>query len=194
MKVAFVACVVLCALAAVQGRQLQQKTFPTVAAALEANKADLSTLAAAIKASGIAVPDGPVTIFAPTNKAFQSDDIKETTGLSATELLQPKNKAALVALLQYHIVPGAAARSTGLKNNQEIKTALTGAKPLTVKIEGKKVEIEGDGHHHEGDGHDHGDKPTDKDSVDVVIADIAAGKAIIHVVDDVLIPAKLRKP
>lgn len=86
-------------------------------------------------------------------------------------------------LLQYHIVPGAAARSTGLKNNQEIKTALTGAKPLTVKIEGKKVEIEGDG-----------DKPTDKDSVDVVIADIAAGKAIIHVVDDVLIPAKLRKP
>ena len=46
---AFVACVVLCALAAVQGRQLQQKTFPTVAAALEANKADLSTLAAAIK-------------------------------------------------------------------------------------------------------------------------------------------------
>jgi uncharacterized surface protein with fasciclin (FAS1) repeats len=183
MKVAFVACVVLCALAAVQGRQLQQKTFPTVAAALEANKADLSTLAAAIKASGIAVPDGPVTIFAPTNKAFQSDDIKETTGLSATELLQPKNKAALVALLQYHIVPGVAARSTGLKNNQEIKTALTGAKPLTVKIEGKKVEIEGDG-----------DKPTDKDSVDVVIADIAAGKAIIHVVDDVLIPAKLRKP
>jgi uncharacterized surface protein with fasciclin (FAS1) repeats len=97
-------------------------------------------------------------------------------------------------LLQYHIVPGVAARSTGLKNNQEIKTALTGAKPLTVKIEGKKVEIEGDGHHHEGDGHDHGDKPTDKDSVDVVIADIAAGKAIIHVVDDVLIPANLRKP
>lgn len=86
-------------------------------------------------------------------------------------------------LLQYHIVPGVAARSTGLKNNQEIKTALTGAKPLTVKIEGKKVEIEGDG-----------DSATDKDSVDVVIADIAAGKAIIHVVDDVLIPAKLRKP
>jgi hypothetical protein len=52
MKVAFVACVVLCALAAVQGRQLQQKTFPTVAAALEANKADLSTLAAAIKVCG----------------------------------------------------------------------------------------------------------------------------------------------
>ena len=44
------------------------------------------------------MPDGPVTIFAPTNKAFQSDDIKETTGLSATELLQPKNKAALVAV------------------------------------------------------------------------------------------------
>jgi uncharacterized surface protein with fasciclin (FAS1) repeats len=86
-------------------------------------------------------------------------------------------------LLQYHIVPGAAAKSTGLKNKQEIKTALAGANPLTVKIEGNKVEIEGDG-----------SKPTDKDSADVVIADIAAGKAIIHVVDDVLIPAKLRKP
>jgi hypothetical protein len=53
---------------------------------------------AALQASGIAVPDGPVTIFAPTNKAFQSDDIKKATGLSATELLQPKNKAALVAV------------------------------------------------------------------------------------------------
>lgn len=180
MKTVAVACLFLAALAAVQGRVLQQTTYKSVGEALQKTP-DLSTLAAAIKASGIAVPDGPITIFAPTNKALASDDVKKATGLTAAQLLEPANKKALVAVLQYHIVPGVAAQSKDLKNGQEVKTALAGAKPLSVKLDGKKVEILADGNKGQ------------RESADVKVADVVAGKAVIHVIDEVLIPASLRK-
>lgn len=49
-----------------------------------------------MQAAGITVPaDAAYTIFAPTNKAFESADIKKATGLTAAQLLEPKNKEAL---------------------------------------------------------------------------------------------------
>jgi uncharacterized surface protein with fasciclin (FAS1) repeats len=82
-------------------------------------------------------------------------------------------------VLEYHIIPSAAVKSTQLKDGQEIPTALGGAPPLKVNIKDGKVSVV--------------PGSNGKDAVNVVAADIMAGKSVIHVVDDVLIPPSLRK-
>jgi uncharacterized surface protein with fasciclin (FAS1) repeats len=65
---------------------------------------DFSTLVAAVTAAGLADTlsgDGPFTVFAPTNAAF--DALPE--GL-VEKLLLPENKDVLVAILTYHVVAG----------------------------------------------------------------------------------------
>jgi uncharacterized surface protein with fasciclin (FAS1) repeats len=65
---------------------------------------DFSTLVAAVTAADLAgtlSSDGPFTVFAPTNAAF--DALPE--GLVA-KLLLPENKDVLVAILTYHVVAG----------------------------------------------------------------------------------------
>jgi hypothetical protein len=48
------------------------------------------------QAAGLEIPaDSTWTIFAPTNKAFENEAIQKQTGLSAKQLLEPSNKAAL---------------------------------------------------------------------------------------------------
>ena len=69
-----------------------------------ANNADFSTLVAAVKAAGLAETlsgSGPFTVFAPTNAAFE----KLPAG-TVEDLLKPENKAKLVKILTYHVVPG----------------------------------------------------------------------------------------
>merc|ERR1712195_366909 len=65
----------------------------------------LSTLVAALTAadlvSAIAEPNGPFTVFAPTDDAFAA--LPE--GLVEC-LLEPDNKGALSAILTYHVVSG----------------------------------------------------------------------------------------
>jgi uncharacterized surface protein with fasciclin (FAS1) repeats len=93
-------------------------------------------------------------------------------------LLLPHRTSPLLAqVLQFHIVPTAAVKSSQLKNGQEVKTALAGAAPLKVKVKGGKVEVMPSGQ---------------KDNTaDVVTADVMAGKAVVHVIDEVLIPPSL---
>jgi uncharacterized surface protein with fasciclin (FAS1) repeats len=65
---------------------------------------DHTTLVAAVKAAGLVETlqgPGPFTVFAPTNEAFD----KLPAGTVA-DLLKPENKAALVKVLTYHVVPG----------------------------------------------------------------------------------------
>lgn len=69
-----------------------------------ANSADNTTLVAAVKAAGLVETlqgPGPFTVFAPTNEAFAA----LPTGTVDT-LLKPENKATLVKILTYHVVPG----------------------------------------------------------------------------------------
>ena len=64
----------------------------------------LSTLVAAIKAAGLDTTlagPGPFTVFAPTNEAFG----RLAPGTVDT-LLKPENKATLIRVLRYHVVPG----------------------------------------------------------------------------------------
>lgn len=65
---------------------------------------DHTTLVAAVKAAdlvGVLTGEGPFTVFAPTNEAF--DNLPEGTVAS---LLQPENIKALQGVLTYHVVAG----------------------------------------------------------------------------------------
>jgi uncharacterized surface protein with fasciclin (FAS1) repeats len=75
-------------------------TIVEVAAANE----DFETLVAAVTAAGLAETlsgDGPFTVFAPTDEAFEA--LPEGV-LDA--LLLPENKDALTSILTYHVVSG----------------------------------------------------------------------------------------
>jgi len=166
MKLAVVL-LVACACAAVQARSLQQATM---------NDPRLTTFNRALKAAGITITDKPWTVFAPSNTAFQDDDLVTKTGLTAAQLLLPANKAKLVQLLQYHVFPTRAVASAQLKPGQQLVTALRGATPLMVEQDDDgQLEVAGSG-----------------DSVEILQPNIKAGKAIVHIVDDVLIPPSLR--
>jgi uncharacterized surface protein with fasciclin (FAS1) repeats len=69
-----------------------------------ANSADNTTLVAAVKAAGLVDTlqgPGPFTVFAPTNEAFAV-----LPAGTVDTLLKPENKATLVKILTYHVVPG----------------------------------------------------------------------------------------
>ena len=76
------------------------KTIVTIAAGTD----DLSTLVAAVTAADLVDTlnsDGPFTVFAPTNSAF--DKLPDGT---VANLLEPAQKDALTGVLTYHVVSG----------------------------------------------------------------------------------------
>jgi uncharacterized surface protein with fasciclin (FAS1) repeats len=119
------------------------------------------TLAAALKAAGLVETlkgEGPFTVFAPTDEAFA----KLPAG-TVENLLKPENKAKLVAILTYHVVPGKVAAADVVN----LKSAKT--------VQGDMVAIDA----------------TDGVKINdarVVKADIQCGNGIIHVIDTVLLP------
>ncbi len=128
-----------------------------------------STLVAALKAAGLAdkaSAEGPFTVFAPDNAAFE----KLPDGTVAT-LLKPENKKTLSGILLYHVVQGAV-MSSDLKNGQVI-TTVQGDK-LTVRMKDGKVMLEDA----------KGGMST------VTVADIKATNGVVHSVDTVLMPSK----
>ena len=63
-----------------------------------------STLLAAVDAAGLTETpkgEGPFTVFAPTNEAFDALDPD-----TLADLLKPENSEALAALLSVHVLPG----------------------------------------------------------------------------------------
>ncbi len=68
-----------------------------------AGNEDFETLVAAVTAAGLVDTlkgEGPFTVFAPTDAAF------EALGDTVATLLEEDNRDALVAVLTYHVVPG----------------------------------------------------------------------------------------
>merc|ERR1712137_856280 len=68
------------------------------------NSKDHTTLVAAVKAAGLVEvlqSEGPFTVFAPTNAAF--DKLPEGT---VATLVKPENKEQLQTILKYHVVSG----------------------------------------------------------------------------------------
>jgi len=119
------------------------------------------TLAAALNAAGLVETlqgEGPFTVFAPTDDAFA----KLPAG-TVESLLKPENKAKLVAILTYHVVPGKVLAADVVK----LKSAKT--------VQGGLLAI------------DTADGVKVNDSR-VAKADIDCANGVIHVIDSVLLP------
>merc|ERR1712048_1068353 len=87
----------------------------------------LSTLVAAVVAGDLVETlssPGPFTVFAPTNDAFGA-----LPAGTLDTLLKPENKAQLVDILTYHVLP-AQVLSTDLKHFQKVTTVE--GKPIYV--------------------------------------------------------------
>ncbi|SEL89901.1 fasciclin domain-containing protein [Roseivivax marinus] len=123
---------------------------------------DFTTLLAAAEAAGLVetlTGEGPYTVFAPTDEAF--DALPEGT---VDELLLPENQDQLTSVLTYHVVPGAV-MSADLSDGMEAETVEGSS--VTVSIDGDTVMV--------GD-------------ATVTQPDIEASNGVIHVIDTVLMP------
>jgi len=138
------------------------------------NSKDHTTLVAAVKAAGLVETlsgNGPFTVFAPTNEAFALLP-KGTVEM----LLKPENKAALSAVLTYHVIAGNIDSKTliGLiqKNNGKFMSKTVNGEMLTFSIKNKMVIL------------------TDEKGgmAMVTIADVMQSNGVIHVIDHVVLP------
>ena len=131
-------------------------------------------MVAAVKAAGPVETlkgDGPFTLFAPTNAAFNKLP-KGTVG----NLLKPENKAILTFTLTYHVVSGKIDFKELMKmlmNNSNTYTAITaqGGK-LTFMMKGKGIQV----------------KDEKGNVTNVTIKDVYQKNSVIHVIDTVLMP------
>jgi uncharacterized surface protein with fasciclin (FAS1) repeats len=139
------------------------------------NSKDHTTLVAAVKAAGLVDTlegPGPFTVFAPTNEAFA----KLPAGTVDT-LLKPENKATLVKVLTYHVVPG---RMTAVNLMKAVKDGEGEAKLKTVAGEWLIVKQAGPGKLSVTD--------AKGDVAMVTIPDVLQSNGVIHVIDTVLLP------
>jgi uncharacterized surface protein with fasciclin (FAS1) repeats len=130
-----------------------------VETAIEAGS--FTTLVAAVEAAGLVetlTGEGPFTVFAPTDEAFAA-----LPAGTVENLLLPENRDQLVAILTYHVVPGAV-KSTDLTDGMTATTVQGG--DITIDL-------------------DNGVMVND---ATVVSADIEASNGIIHVIDAVIMP------
>ena len=147
---------------------------PTTIVDVAAANADFSTLVAAVKAAGLVETlsgEGPFTVFAPTNAAFE----KLPKG-AVDNLLKPENLEKLKGLLTYHVVAGkfdAAAVTDAItkgKGKYTVTTVQGGKIDLSVK-DGKVILTDANGK-----------------TATVAIADVAASNGVIHAIDSVVMP------
>jgi len=138
------------------------------------NSKDHTTLVAAVKAADLVdvlSSEGPFTVFAPTNAAFEA-----LPAGTVETLVKPENKEKLQGILTYHVIAGKfnAADVVALikKNNGKATVKTVAGSELTLSLKGDKVVV------------------TDANggSATVTIADVAQSNGVIHVVDAVLLP------
>ena len=125
---------------------------------------DHTTLVAGVQAAGIEhilVNAGPLTVFAPTNAAF--DALPPGT---LDELLLPENKRKLGDIITFHATPG----------KLYLKDLKDGMSVYMATNEYVKVEVREDGTYV------HGSK---------ILGTVVASNGIVHVVDKVMLPTQL---
>lgn len=138
------------------------------------NSKDHTTLVAAVKAAGLVDTlsgNGPFTVFAPTNAAFEK--LPEET---VPTLLQPENKEKLTGILTYHVV-------AGKMSAEEIaaKSKANGGKLELATVAGGKITLSQDGA---------GWIITDENGgkAKITTADVFQSNGVIHVIDSVILP------
>ena len=135
---------------------------PATVVEIIVNSPDHETLEAAVIAADLAGTlsgDGPYTVFAPTDEAF--DMLPD--GLLEDLLADPEG--ALTDILLYHVV-GAEALSTDLSDGQEVETLLGEDVMVTINMDGVFI-----------------------NDAQVTVADVMADNGVVHVIDMVLVPA-----
>jgi uncharacterized surface protein with fasciclin (FAS1) repeats len=139
------------------------------------NSADHTTLVAAVQAAGLVETlqgEGPFTVFAPTNDAFAA-----LPAGSVDQLLLPENSERLTQVLTCHVV-AAEAFSTAIAQmiaddggTHPIETV--GGCTINAAMNGDTITL------------------TDEQgrAANVTIADVDQSNGVIHVIDQVLLPA-----
>merc|ERR1712166_500516 len=130
---------------------------------------DLSTLVTAVVAGDLvetlSSPTAQFTVFAPTNEAF--DALPAGT---IDSLLKPANKAELVDILTYHVLPSETL-SPYFPDRQFVKTVEGNALRL-AKSDGKLIV-----------------GPTVEQVSNIVSTDNFATNGVVHIIDKVLLPS-----
>ncbi len=141
----------------------EENTIVDIAAA----NPDFSTLVAALGAAGLVDTlsgDGPLTVFAPTNAAF--DALPAGT---VDTLMMPENVDQLRSVLLYHVVPGSITSDQLLGQTMDVAT-----------VNGETVRVDGTGGKMNAS--------VRVNDANVISADILATNGVIHVIDKVLLP------
>ncbi len=128
------------------------------------NASNVTTLVAAVAAAGLVdtlKSAGPFTVFAPTNAAFEA-----LPAGTVESLLLPENRAQLVDILTYHVVPGTYTMSD-LTDGQTLTTVQGDV--LTIGKVGNEITING--------------------SAMVETADVISSNGVTFVIDGVLLPS-----
>lgn len=141
---------------------------------IAAGDKNFSTLVAAVTAAdlvGTLQSDGPFTVFAPDNAAFE----KLPTGTVPT-LLKPENKSQLQGVLTYHVVAGEVKASDllhAIKSNGGVYSVETvnGGTLSAQLIDGAPYLID-----------------ANRNVAKIVATDLGASNGVIHVIDTVVLP------
>ncbi len=138
------------------------------------NSADHTTLVAAVTAAGLVETlqsEGPFTVFAPTNAAFDA----LPAGMVET-LLEPGNKDTLVKILTCHVVATSVMSDAlqGMIADDDGKHPVptVGGCTLQASYEGDMITLEDE----------------NGGTAMVTIADVVQSNGVIHVIDGVLLP------
>lgn len=138
--------------------------LPTDVVDIAANNPNFTSLVGALTAASgdlvmVLKGDGPFTVFAPVNSAFDAI-AGVTSGLTEDELAD---------ILKYHVVAGANVLSTDLTDGMVV-TTLSGT--FTVNINGSAVTITDE----------------TGATANVVATDVQGTNGVVHVIDKVLLP------
>lgn len=148
----------------------QTETIVGVAAGNE----NFTTLVTAVKAAdlvGTLSSEGPFTVFAPLNSAFEA-----LPAGTVESLLKPESKGALTGILTYHVVAGKYMAGDVVKaikgNNGSFPVKTVQGGTITLSLSGDKVMLKDE----------KGTMST------VVLADVASSNGVIHAIDSVVMP------
>lgn len=135
---------------------------------------DHTTLVAAVKAAGLVETlkgEGPFTVFAPTNAAFEN--LPEGT---VPTLLKPENKDMLVSVLTYHVI-------AGNFESGDVLSAIkkSGGKAMLETVQGGMVTA------YLEDGNVYL-KDENGNSAQITAVDLKGDNGVVHVIDAVILP------
>lgn len=154
-------------------KQEEMESNSIAAKAMETDT--LSTLVSALQTAEMAefftVSEGPFTVFAPNNAAFEKVDKATLDNLMMTE-----NQEQLSGLLEYHVVEDEVTAQELIKmindNDGEYTISTLAGADIVASLEGENVILTDE----------NGNKAT------VVSTDIDASNGVVHIIDAVVMP------